>query len=192
MGIFGAAPYEDKSDILAMAQALHKVDENFHALGDAHVSGVDKDLASGQRGFLNRDAASDVRRRSEPVMQNLDAPARVSYPFWEIIEVGFRLHADCIRDCIVRDRDHSKGEIHRPLLQDAEVDRPFRKDVPQDHVIARTPFRQATERRDQRPVENRRRKPDDKVPLRRCKGALSEIPQQNERQSHFRDRTPGI
>src|SRR5436305_302147 len=57
---FGATAHEKEADVLAMSQTLHQLDEDVHALGDAHIADVSKDLAAGERGIRDRDAASDV------------------------------------------------------------------------------------------------------------------------------------
>src|SRR5947209_8690994 len=59
---FGTAADEQKPEILPVTQALDQLHEYVHALGDAHIADVDEDLAAGQRGIADGDAAADIRR----------------------------------------------------------------------------------------------------------------------------------
>ena len=78
---------EEEADVFAIAEAVRQLDEDVHALSDAHVADIDENLSPSEHAVREPYAGADIGRRPEPVLQHLEAPVRRRRPLGQIGQI---------------------------------------------------------------------------------------------------------
>src|SRR5262249_5875215 len=127
------AAHKQEPYVLTIPQALGQIDQNIHALRDAHIADVDEDLAASESRLVHDNAAPDIWSHGEPIVQHLQ-PAGLRFPFRQVGKIGRGLPPDPRGQGILEGCNRLEFKGGGTLSKQTNIDGPFRKYVSQDQI----------------------------------------------------------